>query len=86
MSSTMRWEPVQPVRGHRLSSDFKLLISTRWFGHDGSLAQGEIVLSTSDIPFLEGIIWGSNNTTIREDARTLVDRINDHDYVRVWIE
>lgn len=86
MSSTMRWEPAPAVHGQRLSSTFKLLVSDRWFGHDGSLGSGEIILDRQDVAFLEGIIWASNNIEIREDARTLVDRINEHGAVRVWIE
>ena len=80
MSSTAYWKPVTPKEGNCLSDDLKRKIARRYMGHDGSLS-GSVFLNHADMGWLEGLRDGGV-----KGADKLVDAINKHDDIEVWIE
>lgn len=84
MSFGLYWEPVPNVTGHRLEQALKYVVAGRWFGHDGSL-RGETVLDKHSIAYLNGIRDCNTTTAIGDAATDLIEAIEAHGSVRVWI-
>lgn len=83
MSSSLHRRPVPkdlPPAGD-LSDHLKHCLAQRYWGHGGSLTSEPIILDRTDLAYLEGLADGGV-----EDASMLIEGINDHDRVQIWIE
>lgn len=84
MSTNPYWRPIIPDQGHVLPKDVKYALSRKYFNHDGSLS-GSTSLTDSDIPFLEGVIAGTNNPDVKRGVKTLIDAIRQYDAVEFFL-
>jgi hypothetical protein len=84
MSMGLYWRLVAPIEGAHLSQALKYAISRELWDHDGTLG-GDATLSAEHIGFLRGMA-AAGNDEVRKDCRTLVEAIEKHGAVVVWIE
>ena len=84
MSMDLYWRPVIPIEGQHLSRALKYAISRELWDHDGTLG-GAATLSTAHVGFLRGMA-AAGNEEVSKDCRTLVEAIEKHGAIVVWIE
>ena len=84
MSMDLYWRPVVPIEGQHLSRELKYTISRELWDHDGTIG-GNATLSAEHIGFLRGMA-AAGKEEVRKDCRTLVEAIEKHGAVEVWIE
>lgn len=80
MSTNAYWRPVVPKKGNDLSDDIKRKIARRYMDHDGSLS-GSVRLDSAALGWLEGLRDGGV-----KDAGKLIDAIEKHHEIEVWLE
>ena len=80
MSTNAYWRPVVPKEGNDLSDEIKRKIARRYMDHDGSLS-GSVKLGKSALGWLEGL----RDSDI-EDADKLIEAIEKHYEIEVWLE
>ena len=80
MSQSLYWLPKQPDRGKALGCGLKFALQSEYF--DGASLATMTVL---DIKFLRGIIAGASDAQVKKDAQHLIDAIDKHDTIEVWI-
>ena len=78
MSSTLVWEPYSSHEGEPLPDELKRVISRKYWDSDGSVG-GSAVLSSKDIPYLEGV----RDCGVK-GASQLIDLINEYGQLRIW--
>jgi hypothetical protein len=79
MSSSLHYRPhINEETGLSLSFELKKAISQKYWEHDGSLGGHWIILTESDIPYLEGVRDGGI-----KDAGTLINEIRRYEAVEI---
>ncbi len=78
----MHWKPAHPEGSTwpKLPYALKAAIARRLWDHDGSMPGDQVELGLADVPYLEGLNDGGV-----EGAHILIDAINQHRAVVVWI-
>lgn len=79
MSTNLFWEPVKPPRGKSLGKGIKWALE-REYGV-------EATLTDADIPFLKGVRASQfkPDDETAQDADTLIEAIEKHGTIRIWI-
>lgn len=81
MSSALMWRPVVPIEGYRLPNELKYTISRKLWDTDGSMGGGEVILTASDLPYIEGLRDAGT-----KGADELIEAIKKHGAVILWHE
>jgi hypothetical protein len=81
VSSALMWRPIVPTQGRQLPFALKKTLSRKLWGTDGSCGGGEAVMTSADIPYLEGL-----RDAGVDGAEQLIDIINKHVMVALWHE
>lgn len=84
MSFGLYWEPAEPTRGIPLPIQLKYTLARRFFDHDGTL-RGDVFLGRGHVLYLEGVRDATNNSEVRQGAEALIDALEKHNTIRVWI-
>lgn len=79
MSANLYWEPVKPSKGKSLSDALKFLLREH-----RRLDEGDVVLDRSDVPWLQGVIAGTNSKELKEDVEELLGALEKYESLRLW--
>ena len=84
MSASMYWEPAKrPLVS--LPYGFQRAAAPTWFRQDGSISSERYTADSSDLLFLEGMA-AAGSPEVKEGARMLIEAIQQHGQIEVWIE
>ena len=81
MSLNLYWQPKQP-QGQSLCKGLKFALSREYFV--GNYAS--VTMTSADVSFLRGVIAASSDEATKADAQVLIDAIETHGTIQVWLE
>lgn len=86
MSKGLYWSVIPPEPKEVGISNLKWTLAKKIWNSDGSCGEGPTIAGDELIPFLEGIIVGNGSGDMARDAQKLINAINKHGKIHLFIQ
>ena len=86
MSRSLYWDIIPTEKEENDIDSLKKVLARKVWDAEGTIHQPKTIVNSNLIPFLEGIVAGNGSGDMGRDASKLIEAINQHGEVYIYID